>query len=63
MYVWFLGVTVSSTWGDDCSVGQVRKQGVEEAEGAVRRALEGAKGLTILGTESLEMTVVRDAER
>lgn len=58
-----VGVEVSSVWGGDCPVSQVRKQGSEEAEGAVRRALKDAKGLTILGVESLEMTVVNEADR
>lgn len=58
-----VGVEVGATWGDDCPVSQVRRQGSEAGEAAVRRALDGAKGLTILGVESLEMTVVNEAER
>lgn len=58
-----LGVSVSSVWGDDCTVAQVRQQGTDGALAAVARALEGAKGVSILGVEALEMTVLNEAER
>lgn len=58
-----LGVEVASTWGDNCSVAQVRKQGVDAAEAIVRRALKDAAEVKVLGVESLEMTVTHEAER
>lgn len=58
-----IGVDVGAAWGDDCTVAQVRKQGAEAGENIVRNALAGEKRLKVLGVESLEMTVVNEAER
>lgn len=57
-----VGVEVSSTWGDNCTVSQVRQQGSQEGEAAVRKALSEDKRLKVLGVESLEMTVVNEVE-
>lgn len=56
-------VAVSSSWGGDCPLSQVRKQGAEEGENIVRNALAGHKRLTVRGVEALEMTVVDEVER
>lgn len=58
-----VGVEVSSTWGPNCTVAQVRDQGAREGEAAVRQALSEATALKVLGVEALEMTVVNEAER
>lgn len=38
-------VDTRGAWGEDCSMGQIRKQGTEEAVNALRRAIEAANGL------------------
>lgn len=58
-----VGVEVGSAWGDDCTVAQVRKQGAEAGENIVRNALADDKRVKLFGVESLEMTVVNEAER
>ena len=60
-----VSVDLGRAWGDDCTMSQVRQQGAEQAENRVRNALadSGAKGVTVLGVESLEMTVVSEAGR
>jgi hypothetical protein len=58
-----VAVEVPSVWGGDCSVSQVRAQGAEEAEGAVRKAIASDRRLSVLGVDALEMTVTNEAER
>ena len=58
-----VGVEVGSAWSDDCTAAQVRKQGAEDGENIVRNALSADKRVKLLGVESLEMTVVNEAER
>jgi hypothetical protein len=55
-------VAVGASWGDDCSVGQVRKQGVEEAVGAVTRLVhvEGSK-VRVVGAVASDM-VLRESK-
>lgn len=38
-------VDTRGAWGEDCSMGQIRKQGTEEAVNALRRAIEAANDL------------------
>jgi hypothetical protein len=58
-----VGVTLSSVWGDDCTVAQVRTQGAKEAEEAVWKALAGQGRFGVLGVEALEMVLTSEAER
>lgn len=58
-----VGVVVPTVWAASATVEDVRKRGVQEAEALVRSALEGETELRLLGVESLEMTVVSEAER
>lgn len=58
-----VGVVVPTVWAAGATVEDVRKRGVQEAEALVRSALEGETELRLIGVESLEMTVVSEAER
>jgi hypothetical protein len=49
-------VPVRSTWGSDCTVAQVQKQGIEEAVGALRRVV-GSSGIRFVNVESCDMVV------
>jgi hypothetical protein len=55
-------VTLGASWGDDCSVGQVRAQGTREAVDAVRRLVhvDGSK-VRVVEAVASDM-VIREAK-
>jgi hypothetical protein len=52
-------VDVGGAWGADCSLGQARSQGAEEARGKVAHMIQehGRGGVRIVDMAALEMTV------
>jgi len=42
-----LKINVTDTWGDDCTVGQVKKQALDSASGILHRALKESKTIQI----------------
>lgn len=57
-----LQINGSSTWGDDCTVDQIRKQAIDEALGKIEKLMRGTgsvlhpQGVEVLGRP--EVTVV-----
>jgi hypothetical protein len=49
-------VPVRGTWGADCTVAQVQRQGIEEATNVLRR-VAGSSGIRFVRVESCDMTV------
>lgn len=56
-------VSKHSTWGQDCSIGQVYDQGTREAVEHVRRLLESATGVRIVEAVSTDVVVRVEPER
>ena len=54
-------VKPSDTWGDDCTLGQVQKQGVTAALAILERALGENSRVRIVGVDSCD--VVLNEER
>ena len=56
-----LEVDVDAGWGKDCTIGQARAQGVENAERTVRLALEGGeperKRIRMVGIKSVDVII------
>lgn len=42
-----LEIDIPSAWGDECTVGQIRKQAVDSAEGILRKMFEDRKARLI----------------
>lgn len=58
-----LEVSETSTWGQDCSIGQVYDQGTREAVARVRRLLESANGVRVAEVVSTDVVVRVEPER
>ena len=44
-----LEIKISQGWGDDCSLGQVRKQATHEADNILRKAIENDPNISTTG--------------
>ncbi len=53
-------VDCSSRWGGDCSLGQLSKQGKEEAIGKLRTLLETTRGVRIVGEPSVRAIITEE---
>lgn len=51
-----LSIEVDSAWGEDCTVKQIYKQGVDSAIAKVERALKDYRGVRIVSVKDVEMT-------
>lgn len=49
------------SWGDDCSLGQARKQACEGAIGRLRRLFEMDKDIRIVGAIETTVILIRGA--
>jgi len=45
-----LEIRVNDSWGDNCTVAQVKKQAADSANGILRRAVETEGNITVKGT-------------
>jgi|GEM_PF-5942097 hypothetical protein len=45
-----LEIEVNDTWGDQCSVAQVKKQSMESANGMLSKLLEGHRNINMKGS-------------
>ena len=51
-----LSVEVDSAWGEDCTMGQVYKQGCDDAIARLGRQLQSTNGIKIISIKGAEMT-------
>jgi hypothetical protein len=55
-----LNVRVRSRWGDECTLGQLRKQAIEEASGTIRRMFDGAEAtVPLTAAEKRDVQMLR----
>lgn len=50
-------VELAAMWGDDCSVGQVHRQAVEEATGLVRRLIKDSPAARVVGEPEVSAVI------
>ncbi len=53
-------VDCDSRWGGDCSLGQLLKQGKDEAIGKLRKAFETTRGVRIVGEPSVRAIITEE---
>lgn len=46
-----LVIDVPDNWGDDCSIGQIRKQAIDSASMALDKAFTAIKGIRVMSFE------------
>jgi hypothetical protein len=52
-----LEVLVGESWGDDCTIGQIRKQAGDAAEARIRRLLDSDKSVRVRNDRILTVIV------
>lgn len=50
-----LSVLADGVWGDDCTIGQARKQAIESAIAKVQRTLKEGGSTKVLGVRAIEV--------
>lgn len=49
---------LTGSWGDDCSLGQARKQAEQDARGRLRKLFEGDHSCKIIGDVRTEIVLI-----